>query len=170
MTIRVAPCCFLALFGCASAAPSHDPVDFIAFDAEIQVSPAFPGAERAEIDGAVADWSFATGGSARFALVPTPSAGPWRIDRATLPYGLGRTHALERLIVIDADAITPPGQPVFAAELRAVVLHELGHAMGLEHGDGDLMDPHVGACIDAVSLAALCSLRPCAEQRPTCPG
>lgn len=168
MTIRCAALTLFALSGCSAAAPTPDPQPPIDFGAEIQVSELFSTAERGEIDAAFADWDLATGGSARFRLVPSPWDAPWSLERAPLPTGLGLCDRAARAITIDGDAITPPGLPVFAAELRAVTLHELGHAMGLPDGGDGLMNQHVGDCIDRATLETLCALRPCAAMRPTC--
>jgi hypothetical protein len=154
-----------ACFGCAAPVSEAEQAEPLAFGDAIAISEAFPASERAVIDSAFADWAQATGGSAFF--VRSDSAD-WLIERAVLDYGLGRSNRLARLVIIDGDAISPPGTTTFESELKAVTLHELGHAMGLEHGDGSLMDQYVGDCIDAASVSALCALQPCAAQRPTC--
>jgi hypothetical protein len=167
-----------ACFGCAasvSEAPEWQP---IALDAEIAVSEAFLVAERAEIEGAAAELSLATGGSIGFRL---GESGAWRIERAEitecgpdLDAARGCARRALRRIDIDPWRIYPVGVEGFDlqhwGDFRGTALHELGHALGLEHGDG-IMDPNRGDgsnCIDAASLAELCALRGCAEQRPTC--
>jgi hypothetical protein len=155
--------------GCAAAAPAQVEPELMPLDAEIQVSDAFRGEERAQIDGAAADWYRATGGSVRFELVRRAGDGPWRVERGPTAKGMGETIPWERRITINADGITPPdGQPFRADEFRGLTLHELGHALGLEHGDGALMEPFVGTCIDEATLNAFCERRGCAEFSPTC--
>lgn len=133
--------------------------------------------EAGVVLAALDEWSRATGGELEFA--PVIGAAPenaWTIRRSTLPAGQGKAWPSRRLVLIDADAITPPGQPVFEERLRAVVLHELGHAIGVfrdrpngGHVEGTLMGAHAEiGCIDEVTIAAACEITPCGAAVTTC--
>jgi hypothetical protein len=66
---------------------------------------------------------------------------------------VGRTR-----IIINAPAIAACKNP--HDQFRFVFEHELGHALGLGHEPGTLMEPvrqHAGACVDAESLAKVCA-------------
>jgi hypothetical protein len=178
MVLSVVVLALFACFGCAAPVSEASEWKPIALDAEIAVSQAFLVAERAEIEAAAAELSLATGGSVRFRL---GEVGEWRIERTEITEcGPGVTHARgcarrdERRIDLDPWRIYPVGVEGFPldewGEFRGAALHELGHMLGLEHGDGRLMDPdrELSNCIDAAALAALCALRGCADFAPTC--
>jgi hypothetical protein len=179
MTIRCTPLALFTLLGCSVpvSEPAEAPV--LPLDAEIQVSDAFSGEERAEIEGAAADWYRATGGSVRFEFVRRAGDAPWRVERGGDDFCAGHStwfgcaRMLERRIELNPDRITPDdGQPLFATGLRWVVLHEFGHALGLAHGDGAVMEEQMtgdAPCIDAETLSSFCERRGCAEFRPDCP-
>lgn len=56
---------------------------------------------------------------------------------------------------------------------RRVLIHELGHMWGLDHNQGSVMQPQMSdntaRCIDAETLAYMCTNRPCARFVVTCP-
>lgn len=174
----------LLLVGCAApVAEPEAPANLLGFDTleqNLDISPEFPAAERAELAAAFAEWQFATGGSYEYAARPSASSVPWRVVRGPGKF-LGQADHVARVITINSDGITPPdGQPFRAEAFHHVALHEMGHAGGVRahapavadeggHIAGTVMDAHEElGCIDPVGLGALCELRGCAEQRPTC--
>jgi hypothetical protein len=111
-----------------------------------------------------------------FELVRRAGESPWRVERSGEGdcngrlFWLGCTRPAARRMDVNADAITLPGQPFFASEFRALVLHELGHMAGLGEDVSPLMSPGFGGgCIDEATLIEVCERRGCAEFRPTCP-
>lgn len=169
-----------ACFGCAAPVSEAESPETIALDGEIRVSDDFLAVERAEIDAAVAEWYRATGGSFRFSLVSSPNDAPWSIERREIndcgESGIARgcARTAQRLIELDPWRIYPVGSVGFPldefGDFRGVTLHELGHAIGLGHDAGLLMEPEreTANCIDLASLETACALRGCAEMRPTC--
>lgn len=97
---------------------------------EVEIDDSFTPEEKAAIVSAGQAWD-AFAGSHVVTFVPK---GEWLIARAEVPdghYGLaqGRRH------MIRVDTAAP------SAEVYAVALHELGHALGVQHTSQGVMDP-----------------------------
>jgi|SRR5688572_8924292 len=170
----------LLLVGCSAApAPEASWVP-LEFNGSLVIGDGFSADERAELEAAFTEWQFATGGSYEYTARRSPDSPPWVVKREGGAF-LGQADPVARVIRMNADGITPPdGQPFRAEAFHHVALHEMGHAAGVVRGAlpmvdegghiaGTVMDAHAElGCIDPVALGALCSLRGCAEQRPTC--
>jgi hypothetical protein len=149
----------LAVIGCNGC--SHE---VLPWPGTISADGDWTEAELAMVNGSLEEWSYATGGSADIRLAP---GSDWRIilDTEPMPGTMGVTMPGFRKVWIFRAEISTE------AEFATTVLHELGHAYGIrEHARDGLMQlrPGTFGCIDSDTLAELCSVRTCAEQRPTC--
>jgi|SRR5688500_9488086 len=170
----------LAAAGCVAEPAPEQTVEPLA---PIAVSPEFRPAERSEIDSAFRQWLDATGGSVDLAPAAFGAQPSWTIEREPIErcgdtaHAAGCTRRREKRIELDAERIYPVELLERGFDLaeyglfRTITLHELGHYLGLEHGDGALMNgvaTEQPPCIDAETLASYCALRECAAFAPTC--
>ena len=131
------------------------------YDSEVHVAPLRADWQLEEARMALSAWTYATGDSFRFALMSSPGGARWSIDGGELDGVSGVARRETREIVVDWDN----GQGAW----EMVLLHELGHAIGLGHMPGTLMDANTGIpCIDQETIDTACDLRGCAERRTTC--
>lgn len=153
------------LLGCAACAPEP-----MALSASLHVSTRFDADQTEAVLAAVDEWHTATRG--RVALRPVISEASDQFERVR-PGKLDGSHLGEMLPAdwYDTDrghTITIDVLDVerFGASIKSVAMHEIGHALGLEHARAGLM---VGAsscqqdCIDSATLAEFCELRGCPD-------
>ena len=132
----------------------------------------FSPAEQARIYRAVADWNHVLNGFARFELAPDDAqlsgrANSWVIAGAAL-----RSPGPIRDAMLAYTQPAPSGGGlvnIFLGQLgridiAAVILHELGHVLGLAHSvEEGLMaayySPHAQRCIDRLTVAMLAKVR-----------
>jgi hypothetical protein len=161
--VRLLTCLLLASCAAPVVEPERltlhrlDYVSEVVFDASV-----LPW-QREESDWAFADWTYATGDSFRFSLVPSPDARPWTLRSGPVDGHAGECDLTNRIITIDEDN----GRGGWSL----VLLHELGHAArgDARHFPGTLMDENNAMpCIDRFTVDTVCDLRGCAERRATC--
>jgi predicted Zn-dependent protease len=132
------------------------PADRVSLPATLSVSPAFPPEEMEAIVSAADAWTAATGNVARLDM-SVGDGGTIVISPGKLDHGLGFTFFADEegraAITIDTEAYTQylADTPTYLprALMREVVMHELGHAFGLDHEPGGLMAP-VATGIDVI--------------------
>lgn len=136
------------------------------YQADVQLEPGdtvaveVPESDRAA--EAVAEWNAAL---PTLGLTLSPE-GRWVVKPAGLrPGRKGEFHTTRREILVSPTAVS---DSVYRA-----TLHEMGHALGVhEHLAEGLMTERLHAmCIDAVTVVAVCDVRPelCdGRERPTC--
>jgi hypothetical protein len=142
----------------------------------LRIAGPFSLGDRAKILRAVNEWNVALNGSVRFAIVddeaapPTDSRQPqpWTVMAAT---GVGPRVAPGPTIAL-AHTLAIPGagglmivylDRIGRRDLGGVIMHELGHVLGLGHGEKGLMSaryhPTDQQCVDKVTVAAVAAKR-----------
>jgi hypothetical protein len=142
----------------------------------LRLKGSFTPGERAKILRAVNEWNVALNGFVRFAIVEDSGASvanarqsrPWSIMAAegiAPRVAPGPTIALAHtqplpgsggLMIVYVDRIGTP-------DLGSVVLHELGHVLGVGHGEKGLMAAHYHPadqqCVDKATITAVAAKR-----------
>jgi hypothetical protein len=139
--------------------PCHD------LHCSIELSPEFTEDETEAIAAAVSEWELATAGGVSVSLVAYAGDIDVRLAQAgeLANESHGRYDPWLSAIMLDREAL------VSAEDYRHVMLHELGHAFGLEHSDAGLMMPEAGGCIDAETLRQFCWIHLCdGDEGTTC--
>lgn len=165
---------FVALalcIGCGSTPAPQPPEDVnrswaAPLNAVFAVDEAFPLGELEQIAWAVGEWNRALGGLFAWRF-QSGGIGDWSIRRVVIDMcddgpSMGCTRYNQRQIDIDSWGIYPVEAFAGRADMdwtyfRTVLLHELGHAAGLQHTTSGLMARYVGdvACIDQGAVDTL---------------
>lgn len=162
--ILAASVLFTLLLSSACGSPYHERVELPAY---LDTS-ALDANHVARVEAAAAEWYVATGGGVDLLsgdgerVLVTMADLSWRNDIGiTLHYG-------DR-IEIELDDTHATRDPEL---LRGVVMHEIGHALGLPHAEDGIMykwSQDKPTCIDANALRLVCETYRCgANARSTC--
>jgi hypothetical protein len=151
----------------------HRPAATTAETVPLKIVGSFSPGDRAKILRAVNEWNVALNGFVRFTIVdvssaPTANARPWSIMAADgvgprIPRGpmiaLAHTQAVPGaggLMIVHLDRVG-------TRDLGSVVMHELGHVLGVGHGENGLMAAHYHPtdqqCVDKATVAAVAARR-----------
>jgi len=122
--------------------------------------------ELAVMQSAIKEWEIATDGKVSVRLDGGPSFHCEIFPVKTCPILTGFTSRDESIITISMDT------KCAGASLKQLMIHELGHAFGLNHQESGVMHATKwapDACIDSVTLKAFCEIHHCSNNvAPTC--
>lgn len=142
----------------------------------LQLDGTFAAHERARIAHAVRAWNHVLNGFVRFEVAGAAEGGEgsaqsWLIAPARQPSlrrGIDLTLALTQPVPSGGGAIVLYVNRLGGRDLGAVLLHELGHVLGLNHendngGEGGLMSAyysaHAQSCVDRRTVARIAAGR-----------
>jgi len=155
---------------------THQPAAAAEEIVPLRIKGSFAPGDRAKILRAVNEWNVALNGFVRFAIVEDSGASatnarsprPWSIMAAegisprVMPgptIALAHTQPLPGsggLMIVYVDRIG-------TRDLGSVVMHELGHVLGVGHGDKGLMAAHYHPadqqCVDKATITAVAAKR-----------
>ncbi|HZX86210.1 MAG TPA: matrixin family metalloprotease [Reyranella sp.] len=155
---------------------SHPPAATVAETVPLRITGSFSLGDRAKILRAVNEWNVALNGFARFAILddsgaPTTDSRqprPWTVMAAR---GVGpRVAPGPTIALAHTQAVPGAGglmiiylDRIGMRDLGGVVMHELGHVLGLGHGERGLMATHYHPtdqqCVDKATIAAVAARR-----------
>jgi hypothetical protein len=155
---------------------NHRPAATAAEIVPLRLAGSFSPGDRAKILRAVNEWNVALNGFVRFTIIDTSSTPvtnarqprPWsimaaddvgpRISRGPI-IALAHTQAVPGaggLVIVYLDRLG-------TRDLGSVVMHELGHVLGVGHGEKGLMAAHYHPtdqqCVDKTTVAAVADRR-----------
>lgn len=155
---------------------NHRPAATVEEVVPLRITGSFSPGDRAKILRAVNEWNVALNGFVRFTIVegsgaPTANARwsrPWSIMAAE---GVGpRVAPAPTMALAHTQAVPGAGglmivylDRIGMRDLGSVVMHELGHVMGVGHGEKGLMAAHYHPtdqqCVDKATIIAVAAKR-----------
>jgi hypothetical protein len=155
---------------------SHRPTATAAEIVPLRLKGSFTPGDRAKILRAVNEWNVALNGFVRFAIVEDAGASA-TIAGHTRPWSIMAAQGISPRVVPGPTIALAHTQPlpgtgglmivyvdrIGTRDLGSVVLHELGHVLGVGHGERGLMAAHYHPadqqCIDKATIAAIAARR-----------
>jgi hypothetical protein len=155
---------------------NHRPAATIEEIVPLRLAGSFSPGDRAKILRAVNEWNVALNGFVRFTIVDSSAASsanarqsrPWSIMAAE---GIGpRVAPGPTIALAHTQAIPGAGglmivyvDRIGMRDLGSVVMHELGHVLGVGHGEKGLMAAHYHStdqqCVDKATITAVAAKR-----------
>jgi hypothetical protein len=135
----------------------------------LRIADSFGLGDRAKILRAVSEWNLALNGFVRFEVIPDQAVAArglqsWRIvpakgDGLQLPRGSSVPLAVTQPITSASGLMVVHVDRVGRRDLGGVVMHELGHVLGVGHGEKGLMAAHYHPsdqkCVDKATIGAV---------------
>jgi|EndMetStandDraft_5_1072996.scaffolds.fasta_scaffold31381_3 Matrixin len=155
---------------------SHPPATTVEEIVPLRLMGAFSPGDRAKILRAVNEWNVALNGFVRFTIVDEPTA-PAAKPRAPRSWSIMAAEGVGPRVAPGPTIALAVTQPVPGAgglmivhldrigtrDLGSVVMHELGHVLGIGHNEKGLMasqyHPSDQQCIDKSTVAAVAAKR-----------
>ena len=155
---------------------SHPPAATVPETVPLRITGAFSPGDRAKILRAVNEWNVALNGFVRFTIVDD-SVAPVAKARAPRPWSIMAAEGVGPRVARGPTVALAVTQPVPGAgglmivyldrigtrDLGSVVMHELGHVLGVGHGEKGLMAAHYHPsdqqCVDKATAAAVAAGR-----------
>ncbi|MPZ34244.1 MAG: matrixin family metalloprotease [Rhodospirillales bacterium] len=161
---------------------NHRPAAIVEEIVPLRITGSFSLGDRAKILRAVNEWNVALNGFVRFAIVDD-AAAPAADARQPRPWTIMAAQGVGPRVAPGPTTALAHTQPVPGAgglmivyldrigmrDLGGVVMHELGHVLGLGHGERGLMAAHYHPtdqqCVDKTTITAVAAKRQLAVDR-----
>lgn len=155
---------------------NHRPAAIAEEIVSLRIVGPFDLSDRAKILRAVNEWNVALNGFVRFAIV-NDSAAPSTDPRQPRPWTIMAAHGVgprvtpgPTIALANTQAVPGAGglmivhlDRIGTRDLGGVVMHELGHVLGLGHGERGLMAAHYHPtdqqCVDKATITAVAAKR-----------
>jgi hypothetical protein len=155
---------------------NHRPAATTAEIVPLRIKGSFTPGDRAKILRAVNEWNVALNGLVRFTIVDDSSV-PVANPRQSRPWSIMAAQGISPRVVPGPTIALAHTQPlpgsgglmivyvdrIGTRDLGGVVMHELGHVLGVGHGEKGLMAAHYHPadqqCVDRATIAAVAAQR-----------